>query len=504
MALYLRSQKLDRETGDTLSIVLNYEDAKREGINKGDIVAFDYSDVEIYVNVEITDTEIPEGVVGVYEDVWMKYVIPNDSMVAVSVIERPESIEYIKKKLLGGRLNRHELAVITKDISDRKIREVEVAYFMATFFNPGFNEEEVLHTIKGMAEAGDILSFSNIKNNGDMVVDKHSIGGVAAKGVTPILVPIIASFDLVIPNTSTRAITTPAGTTDILEVVMPVALTNEQLMDSVKKTGACMIWGGALKLSPADDVLITVERGLHIQSFQKLMVSIIAKKVSMGISHILIDIPYGPGTKVPNPDDVDVLTHGFMDLFAKVGIKCDVYSRMVTAPDGYGIGPSLEIRDILRVFERHPDRPRSLEKTVLSMTGRLLELAGKVEKGQGYKAAEERLDSGVALEKFWEIAESQGAKNRVTSEDIELGKYEKTLKLERSGIIEVVDNKEIVKISRALGNPYIKEAGIFLHKTSGDRIESGSDLITLYASSQDRLENGLKAVNLEKLVLLRD
>ncbi len=503
MALYLRSQKLDRETGDSLRILLNSEDAKREGINMSDIVEFDYGEASIYTTTEITDTEVTPGTVGVFEDVWMKYQIPNDSVVSISVMQRPESIEYIKKKLLGGRLTEHELEVITKDISDRKIREVEVAYFMATFFNPGFNDEEVLGAIKGMAKAGDIMDFRNIRNNGDLVVDKHSIGGIAAKGITPILVPIIAAHDLVIPNTSTRAITTPAGTTDILEVVMPVALTNEQLMNSVRQTGACMVWGGALKLSPADDVLITVERGLHIQSFQKLMVSIIAKKVSMGISHILIDVPYGPGTKVPNPDDVEVLRNGFVSLFAKVGIKCEVFARMVTSPDGYGIGPSLEIMDILRIFERHERRPKLLEETVLKMSGQLLELAGKVEKGQGYNSAKETLESGKALEKFWEIAESQGAQKRIKSSEIELGKYSQTIKAEKSGIIEVVDNKEIVKIARSLGNPFIKEAGLYLHKTSGERVEAGEDILTLYATSKDRLDNGVQAVNMEQLCRVR-
>lgn len=504
MALYLRSQKMDRETGDNLTISINYEDAQREGINMGDIVDFDYGEISLYVNVEITDTEVPKGSVGVFEDIWSKYVIPNDSTVVVSVIQRAESLEYIKKKLLGERLNEHELAVITKDISDRKIREVEIAYFMATFFNPGFSDEEVLYTIKGMANAGDIMNFNNIKNNGNMVVDKHSIGGVAAKGITPILVPIIASHDLVIPNTSTRAITTPAGTTDILEVVMPVALSNDDLMNTVRKTGACMVWGGALKLSPADDVLITVERGLHIQSFQKLMVSIIAKKVSMGVSHIIIDIPYGPGTKVPNPDDIEVLKTGFITLFGKVGIKCDVFTRMVTCPDGYGVGPALEIRDILRIFERHSSRPMLLEETVIKMSGQLLELAGKADKGKGYEVAKDTLESGKALEKFWEIAEAQGAKKRIKSDDIVLGEYSQTIKSEKSGIIEVIDNKEIVKIARSVGNPYIKEAGLYLHKTSGDKVAKGEDLLTIYASSPSRLENGVGATDVEKLVRVRE
>ena len=119
MALYLNSLKLDRETGDSPTIVLNATDAQREGINQADIVNFDSGEIAIFAVVEITDTEIPPGVVGVYEEIWTKYTLPNDTVIAISVMERPESIEYIKKKLLGERLTEHELAVITKDISDR-------------------------------------------------------------------------------------------------------------------------------------------------------------------------------------------------------------------------------------------------------------------------------------------------------------------------------------------------------------------------------------------------
>lgn len=505
MGLYLKAKKLDRESMIPNGITLNAVDAQTLGVNEGDIINFSSGNVSIYVSADITDTDLNEGYVGMNEEIWTKYKIPNDTIVELSMMDRPKSIEHIKKKLLGERLNEEELADITRDISERKIHEVEIAYFMSTFFNPGFNDDEVLYTIKGMANAGDILDFKNIRNNGDMVVDKHSIGGVAAKGITPILVPIIASHGLVIPNTSTRAITTPAGTTDILEVVMPVALENDELLDVVRKTGGCMVWGGALKLSPADDVLITVERGLHIQSFQKLLVSIIAKKVSMGISHMVIDIPYGPGTKVPNPDDVELLKDGFITLFAKVGIKCEVYTRMVSGPDGYGVGPNLEVRDILRIFERHERRPKILEETALGMCAVLLEMTGTVPEGEGLKSARAKLESGEALEKFWEIGEAQGAKERVTSEDIQkkMGEYSESYKATTTGKIQVIDNKEIVKIARALGNPFTKEAGIDFHYTVGEKVRAGEDLVTIYAASMDRLNSGKNALDMDKLLTIK-
>ncbi len=517
MALYLRSKKIDESTGDTQVIVLHENTAREYGINTGDIVLLAWRDIEMYVTVDVSNTIVETDEVGLYEEVWRKQGLPAGEMVSIVEQPRPESIEYIKKKLLGKKLTEHELEVIMHDVAKRKIREVEVAYFMATFFNPGFDEDETLWTAKAMAKTGEMLDFRNIKDGNDIVADKQSIGGVAAKGVTPILVPILASAGLIVPNTSTRAITTPAGTSDILEVVMPVSQKVDDLYSIIKQTGACMVWGGSMELAPADDVLIHVERGLHIQSYQKLLVSIVAKKIAMGVTHIVIDIPYGQGTKVENPDDVELLADSFVKLFEQVGIHCETYPRHVTAPDGRGIGPNLEMRDILRIFEQHPDRPNSLETLICDMAGQVLEMTGKAERGvkhhvknlgmrvtgasaadgNGASMAREILHSGEAAKKFWEIARAQGGSGPIKSEDIKLGEYTHEVVAEpgMSGKIDVISNREIVKVARALGTPFIKEAGIYLEKVRGDQVREGDVLMTLYATSPDRLELGKKALD---------
>ncbi len=495
MSLYLKSKKLDHEAGSTLTVLMHAADAKELGVVHDQIIAFAYRDVHLYVHVEITDSYINAGELGLYEEIWDKYRIPNDEVVFTSVIDKPESIEYIKKKLLGETLNEDELAVIMKDIGTRKIREVEMAYFMATFFNPGFNQDEVLAMTKGMAASGEIMDWGD-----QLVVDKHSIGGVSAKGVTPILVPIIASHDLLIPNTSTRAITTPAGTSDILEVAMDVGFESDEVKAIVNRIGACMIWGGSLNLAPADDELIKVEKGLHIQSYEKILVSIVAKKIAMGIDKILIDIPYGPGTKVPTPEKMEMLSEKFINLFGEVGIECVIYPRMISAPDGLGIGPNLEMRDILRILNREESRPRMLEKTATEMAGKLLEIAGKAEVGKGYDLAMATLEDGRAHQKFWEIAMAQGADKELKGDMIQMGEYSYEVKMEGSGVIKLIEDDEVTKITRALGNPHIKEAGVYFEKTVGDSIENGELFFTLYATSKDRLEAGKKQIDMSKLV----
>lgn len=512
MALYLKAKKIDQETGNTLEVLVNSKDAKDLGVNKGDIIGMSYSDQRLYVTAELTDTEIHEGQVGLYTDIWTQYSIPNDATVVLNVLGRVKSIDYIKKKLLGKKLTEQEILEIMQDISQRKIREVEIAYFMASFFNPGFDEDEVLWTAKAMAKTGDILDFTDISKKrakkfgldglGGYVVDKHSIGGVAAKGVTPLIVPTIATFGLTIPNTSTRAITSPTGTSDILEVVMPVDLDTGEVVETIEETGGMMIWGGALTLAPADDILIHVERGLHIQSYQKLLVSIIAKKIAIGATHILIDVPYGFGTKVEDPDDVELLEHSFKNLFKKVGITCEVYSRHVLAPDANGIGPVLEMRDILKVLNQDDDRSRDLENLAADMAGTLLETVGIADKGKGKQMALDKIASGATKEKFWEIARAQGSKGEVKPEDLKVGEYSFDVIAKRSGEVKVINNKEVVTVARTLGNPFIKEAGMYFYKRPGDIITKGEKILTLYATSAERLEKGKDAVDIEAMVQL--
>ncbi|MCK9368992.1 thymidine phosphorylase [Candidatus Dojkabacteria bacterium] len=499
MSLYLKAKKLDIGAGGELGIIIHERDSEKLGINEGEMVEMYWKDQVLYAKAMQSTTEVEEGEVGVYEEIWVNNQIQNGEMVSIALLETPKSMEYIKKKILGHKLTEDELITIMKDIGDKKLSEVDVAFFMGTFFNPGFDEDETFWMTKGMADSGDILSFENIRNNGKTVVDKHSLGGIAGKAATPIIVPILASCDLVVPNTSTRAITSPSGTSDILETVMPVNLKVEEIKKVVKKTGACMVWGGAFDLAPADDVIIHAERSLHLESFQKVLVSIVAKKISMGISHIVIDIPHGRGTKVQNPEDAEMLKNDFTNLFKKFGIICEVYSRVAKGPDGNSIGPNIEMKETLKILERQADRSNHLEDIATDMAGIVLEMVGKAEKGQGKSLAISKLNSKEALNKFWEIAKAQGATKEVKSEEVLYPDISFDVVADRGGIVDMINNREIVKIAHSLGTPNIKGAGLYIHKMPGDEVKKGDLLFTMYSVSQGRLDHAKGAIDLSLL-----
>ncbi len=204
MALYLKGKKLDLGAGKELFVILNQTDAEELGIKEGDIVLLGYRDVELYVKVIITDTKVTAGNVGLYEEIYEEYHIPEGRRLLLDIPSTSDALDAIRKKLSGQRLNEQELLSIMRDIGSRKLKETEIAFFVSTFFNPGFTEDEIYSMTKGMAESGEILDFKYIRNNKGLVVDKHSIGGTAGKGITPILVPILAAGGLVVPNTSTR------------------------------------------------------------------------------------------------------------------------------------------------------------------------------------------------------------------------------------------------------------------------------------------------------------
>jgi thymidine phosphorylase len=169
-------------------------------------------------------------------DIFEQFDIKEKELLRLSFAKRAPSIKAIYKKLRGEVLNFNEVYQIIRDIVDRRLNELEITFFVA----PSFNEKnidfnEVYYMTKSVAMLGDTFDF------GDMVADKHSTGGLPGNRVTPIIIPIVASYGICIPKTSSRSITSPAGTADTLETIMNVEFSSDEIRDIVKKNNACMV-----------------------------------------------------------------------------------------------------------------------------------------------------------------------------------------------------------------------------------------------------------------------
>jgi thymidine phosphorylase len=288
----------------------------------------------------------------------------------------------------------------------------------------------------------------------------------------------VAAHGLTIPKTSSRAITSPAGTADTMEVLARVDLTVEEMRDVVGRSRGCVIWGGRVNLSPADDVLISVERPLGIDTPEQMVASILSKKLAAGSTHLLLDLPFGPSAKVRDADDALRLRKLFEFVGARLGLVVQVALSKVSQPVGRGVGPLLEARDVLAVLEGAADAPADLRERAVALAGRLLEMDPALRGGSGPERARELLSSGAAARKLEEIRAAQGASPLNTS----IGRLTHEVVADRSGVIQAIDCLTIAQIARTAGAPTDAGAGVDLLHRVGDRVEAGEPLCRLHAS----------------------
>ncbi len=413
--------------------------------------------------------------------------------------EKNVALEAIRKKLVGGRLSYKEIYAIMDEIANNRLGDILTTYFVASGYSEGFSNEELFHLTRAMVETGEKLDFRGV------VADKHSIGGVPGTRVTMILVPIIAAAGFKIPKSSSRAITTPAGTADCMESVANVTFTKEQIYKIVQDTGGCIVWGGSFKIAPADDDIIKIEEPLLFESYDKIVVSVMAKKIAFGATHVVIDLPYGTTVKIHKIEEAQILKSKFEYLGKKFGIKIKTYIHKIEQPAGQGIGPLLEARDAIKVLEQAEDRPLRLEEITIEAASELMDLClpdANLEIKERYEKhykntkewAKDLLVSKKAFEKFREIVKAQGGDKEISSIKLEMAKFNKIIRTSRHGKIKKISNKNLTLIAKVLGAPVDKKAGIFVERKLGDSVIADDELMMLYSDSEYRLKEAVDSL----------
>ena len=470
---------MDIATGGILIVILNEKDAKKLDLHSGDRILVKDSGKEITCVLDISESKkaVPEGKIGLFEEVLAKLNIKEGHMVEVGLTGKPQSIKHIRDKLFGKHLTYEELYHISDDISNDRLTDIEKTYFVAASLTKGLNHREIVGLTKAMVNTGKRLKF-----NGP-TLDKHCIGGIPGNRTTMIIVPIIAAAGFTMPKTSSRAITSAAGTADTMECLAKVELSEKKIKSVVKKTFACMVHGGSMNLAPADDKIIEVEEPLSIDAEGQLLASVMAKKYSVTAKYVLIDIPMGKSTKASTLKEAMHLKSIFELIGKKLGIIIKVILTDGSHPIGKGIGPLLEAEDVMAVLKNDPLAPLDLKEKAVMMAGALLEMTKKYKKGTGLKAAKEILESGRALKKMHEIIAAQG-KNKLPV----LGEFTYPVYSKKSGKIKEIDNLIIAKIARLAGAPVDKGAGLFLTKKFHDKVKRGDLLYTIYAETKFKLD----------------
>jgi AMP phosphorylase len=395
-------------------------------------------------------------------------------------------LDFIKKKMDGGKLNKEETLTVIKDVVNDDISAAELtAFITATYINP-LDMDEIENLTRAMVETGEQIKFAS-----KPIVDKHSIGGVPGNKISLLVVPIIAASGLKIPKTSSRAITGAGGTADLMEVLAFVEFSANEVHEMTEKVGGAIVWGGATNIAPADDKIIIQEYPFKIDARGQMLASVMAKKFAVGANLVVIDIPVGQYTKIANLQDGRKLAREFIELGERLDMRVECALTYGDIPVGHSIGPKLEVIEALRVLEGATEPNSFIQKSV-SLAGIALEMSGKASRGTGAAVAMDLLTKGKALEKFRKIIEIQGGDPKVKSEDIVPGEHQFIVKAPSSGYVIGMNNRSLITLARTAGAPQDRGAGIFLHAKKGKLVKAGDPLFTIYADRSWRLQKAIE------------
>lgn len=433
---------------------------------------------------QITTDLLAPGEASLSESAWRLLAVKEGDEITVAHSAPLDSFGHIRGKIYGRRLGAAAMHEIMRDIVAGRYADVHLSAFITACSGEALSLAEILALTHAMVDAGRRLDWG-----GRPIADKHCVGGLPGNRTTPIVVGIAAACGLTIPKTSSRAITSPAGTADTMETLAPVDLDLPAMRRVVKQEGGCIVWGGAVNLSPADDVLVRIERALDIDSEGQLVASVLSKKIAAGATHLVLDLPVGPTAKLRSAAAADRLSGLLAAVAEAAGIELRILKTDGTQPVGRGIGPALEAHDVVSVLRNDPGAPIDLRRRATALAGALLELAGAAIEGAGIETAERAVRDGSAWRKLKAICEAQGGLREPPR-----ALYKHPVLASRGGQVTAIDNRVLARIAKLAGAPIAKASGVELHASVGQQVERGEPLFTIHAEARGELAYALDYV----------
>jgi len=481
--MFLRAKFLQLEA-DKPVVILNREDAAEIGVKPLERVELSFKKSKLVAIVNVARKIVMEGEIGLYEEIQEFFDVKPDDKIGIQAAPPPKSIVFIKKKLMGQTLSPKEINVIIEDTVHRRLSDIELTAFVTALYNRGMNMTEIASLSEAMAKTG-----KKLKLRTKLIYDKHSVGGCPGDKTSIVVVPIIAAAGLTIPKTSSRAITSPAGTADRFECIAPVNLTLEEVRRVVNKTNACLVWGGAVDLAPADDIFIHIEYPLSIDPF--LLPSVMSKKKAVNARYVVIDVPTGKETKIRTKEEFENLANEFIQLGKRLGIKVNCISTFADQPIGHCVGPMLEAKEALSTLMKGRG-PEDLVDKATTLAGELLEMSGA---NNGKQVALNILRTRKAYKKLREIIEAQGGNPDIRPDDLIPGEKVAEFKSNKNGKVLWISNKCVDIVAREAGAPRDKGAGIFFRKKLGDKVRKGETLFEIYAEKKGKFNRTIGLID---------
>ena len=396
--------------------------------------------------------------------------LPEGANVSLTLSAPPPSLASIKRKIAGNILSSGEYSAIINDIASKRYSNMDIASFLVAS-GSFMSAPEVLALTEALI--GDrVLHW----DNESIVVDCHCLGGVPGNKTDIIITAIVAAYGLPIPKTCSHSLTSCAGVADTFAVLANVDIDEKELKELIRENRGAIASYNSLDIARANKMVSSVERQIGITQQEHIAASILAIKLSAGITHLVVDIPVGPKSRIKNTNEAMRLRKLIEYVGDMLSIEIDAVITDGSEPIGNGVGAVLEARDVMKVLRNKDDAPLDLREKSLFLAGRMLEFDPKLRGGQGYHVAKEILNSGRALEVMNRIIHAQGK-----APQPQLGHLTRDIVSNVSGVVEAIDNARINKIGIWAGAGQYPGAGLDLMKKVGDTVEQGETLYRIHS-----------------------
>ena len=406
-------------------------------------------------------------------------------------------VDLIIKKREGGEHSREELQFIIDGYLDGSVGEEQIsAWLMAVYFR-GMSDQETAALTDIMQHSGDVLTYADVS---DIIVDKHSTGGVGDK-TTLVVAPLVAASGVPIAKLSGRGLGFTGGTLDKLESIpgLRVDISGEAFRAQLNNIGI-VVAGQTANLVPADKKLYALRDITGtIESIPLIASSIMSKKLASGANKIVLDVKFGSGAFMQQPEQAKELAKAMVKIGNALNRQTVAVLSSMDQPLGYAVGNTVEVQEAIDTLEGHG--PADFTELCLTLAGHMIFLGGKALSAEdGYTKAKMLLGNGFALEKFYQLIKAQGGS---LANELPKAEFIASVYASRAGIVQAIDAKTIGHSSMLLGagretkqSVIDPTAGIILCKKVGETVEQGEVIAELHYNTPYayRLDEAVKAV----------
>ncbi len=402
-------------------------------------------------------------------------------------------VDLIEKKKHGKTLSKEEINFLINSLMDETAHDYQLsAWLMAVYFK-GLTEEETAYLTEAMINSGEVINFGDLT---DSIVDKHSTGGVGDK-VTITLIPLLAAAGVPVAKLSGRGLGHTGGTIDKLESIpgFNTQLNISELIEQVKKINVA-IGAQTQNLTPADGKLYALrDVTATVDSMPLIASSVVSKKIASGAKNIILDVKYGSGAFMKTPEDAVELSKLMVNIGKILNKSITAVITSMEEPLGRAVGNSLEIIESIEFLKGNLKTGDVAELTYSFAAIALLQLGKFNTQNEAKEYLKEIVESGKALEKFKELITAQGGNPEIVDnyDLFDLPNYKVEYESKKDGYVHNIDAYKIAYGCKILGagrdrktDPIDYSVGIYLNKKSGEWVNKGDILYTIYSNDTDK------------------